>query len=97
MGTKKNRQIVLRRMIETEKFYLFDVGVTNFLSRRSPKIGTPEFGKSFEHYILMELKACKAYAKPDMDISYWRTASGYDCCLIYGIRLNHLGFLSKPI
>jgi len=74
----------LRRIIETEKFYLFDVGVSNFLSRRAPKIGTPEFGKSFEHYILMELKAWKAYAKPDMDISYWRTASGYEVDFVLG-------------
>ena len=74
----------LRRMIETEKFYLFDVGVSNFLSRRTPKIGTPEFGKSFEHYILMELKAWQAYTEPDMDISYWRTASGYEVDFILG-------------
>jgi len=40
-------------MILTEKFYLFDVGVANYLSRRQPKIGSPEFGKAFEHYILM--------------------------------------------
>jgi predicted AAA+ superfamily ATPase len=73
-----------RRMIETEKFYLFDVGVANFISRRTPKIGTPEFGKSFEHYILMELKAYKAYCNPDMDISYWRTASGYEVDFVLG-------------
>jgi predicted AAA+ superfamily ATPase len=46
-----------RRMITTEKFYLFDVGVANYLARHQPKIGSPEFGKAFEHYILMELKA----------------------------------------
>lgn len=68
----------LRRMIETEKFYFFDIGVANFIAKRAPKIGTPEFGKSFEHYILMELKAYKAYCEPDMEISYWRTASGYE-------------------
>jgi len=67
-----------RRLIETEKFYLFDVGVTNYLSRRSPRIGTPEFGKSFEHYILMELKAYQAYRNPELDIRYWRTSSGYE-------------------
>jgi len=67
-----------RRLIETEKFYLFDVGVTNYLSRRSPRIGTPEFGKSFEHYILMELKAYQAYRNPELDILYWRTSSGYE-------------------
>jgi predicted AAA+ superfamily ATPase len=65
-----------RRMIETEKFYLFDVGVTNYLSRRTPREGTPEFGKAFEHYILMELKAFQAYRNPELDIRYWRTSTG---------------------
>jgi len=67
-----------RRLIETEKFYLFDVGVTNYLSRRTPRIGTPEFGKSFEHFILMELKAYQAYRNPELDIRYWRTSSGFE-------------------
>jgi hypothetical protein len=31
--------------------------VANYLARHQPKIGSPEFGKAFEHYILMELKA----------------------------------------
>jgi predicted AAA+ superfamily ATPase len=65
-----------RRMILTEKFYLFDVGVANYLSRRAPRVGTPEFGKSFEHYILMELMAFQAYRSPDMEIRYWRTSTG---------------------
>ena len=70
---KKNR-----RLIETEKFYLFDVGLTNYLSRRKPSMGTPEFGKSFEHFIFMELKAFQAYSNPELEIHYWRTASGYE-------------------
>ena len=65
-------------MIETEKFYLFDVGVSNYLARRVPKIGTPEFGHSFEHYILMELKAYQAYRNPELDIRYWRTTTGFE-------------------
>ena len=73
-----------RRLIETEKFYLFDVGVTNYLSRRAPRIGTPEFGKSFEHYILMELKAYQAYRNPELDIRYWRTSSGFEVDFILG-------------
>ena len=73
-----------RRLIETEKFYLFDVGVTNYLSHRSPRIGTPEFRKSFEHYILMELKAYQAYRNPELDIRYWRTASGFEVDFILG-------------
>lgn len=73
-----------RRMIETEKFYMFDVGVANFLAKRRPMIGTPEFGKSFEHYILMELKAYQAYRNPEMEISFWRTSSGQEVDFILG-------------
>jgi predicted AAA+ superfamily ATPase len=67
-----------RRLIETEKFYLFDVGVTNHLARRRPRIGSSEFGKSFEHFALMELVAYRAYASRDMEIRFWRTAHGQE-------------------
>ncbi len=67
-----------RRLIIAEKFYLFDVGLSNYIAKRQPKEGTPEFGKSFEHFILMELRAYKAYRNPDMDITYWRTSTGYE-------------------
>ncbi|MCG3205700.1 MAG: hypothetical protein KCHDKBKB_02423 [Elusimicrobia bacterium] len=73
-----------RRMILTEKFFLFDVGVANYLMGRVPKMGSPEFGKSFEHYLLMELKAYQAYVKPEMDISYWRTSTGQEVDFILG-------------
>ena len=78
------RKVKNRRLIETEKFYLFDVGVTNYLARRSPAIGTPEFGNSFEHYILMELKAYQAYRNPELDIRYWRTSTGFEVDFILG-------------
>ena len=73
-----------RRVILTEKFYLFDVGVANFLARRTPRLGSPEFGKAFEHFIFMELKAYQAYCQPDMDLRYWRTASGYEVDFVLG-------------
>lgn len=73
-----------RRLIETEKFYLFDVGVTNHLARRQPRIGGSEFGKSFEQYILMELKAYQAYRAPDLDVRFWRTANGQEVDFILG-------------
>lgn len=78
------RKRVNRRLIETEKFYLFDVGVANYLARRTPKSGTPEFGNSFEHFILMELKAYQAYRNPELDIRYWRTSTGYEVDFILG-------------
>jgi predicted AAA+ superfamily ATPase len=73
-----------RRMITTEKFYLFDVGVANYLAKRQPKIGSQEFGKAFEHYILMELKAYQAYRNPDMPVTFWRTSTGREVDFILG-------------
>ncbi len=64
-----------RRMVETEKFYFFDVGVTNYLARRKPQPGTPEFGKSFEQLMLMELLAWRAYRNPELAITFWRTSN----------------------
>ncbi len=72
---KKSRR---RRLIDTEKFYLFDVGITNYLARRAPRLGTPEFGNSLEQFILMELQAYRAYRRPEMSIAYWRTSTGYE-------------------
>ena len=78
------RKVINRRLIKTEKFYLFDVGLANYLARRTPKLGTPEFGNSFEHYILMELKAYQAYRNPELDIRYWRTSTGFEVDFILG-------------
>jgi predicted AAA+ superfamily ATPase len=73
-----------RRMITTEKFYLFDVGIANYLSRHQPLIGSLEFGKAFEHYILMELRAYQAYRNPDLPITFWRTSTGREVDFILG-------------
>jgi predicted AAA+ superfamily ATPase len=78
---KKSRT---RRMITAEKFYLFDVGVTNYLARRAPRVGSAEFGKSFEHYLLMELRAYQAYKNPEMPITYWRTSTGQEVDFLLG-------------
>ncbi len=78
------RKSINRRLIETEKFYLFDVGLSNYLAGRKSLLGTPEFGKSFEHYILLELMAYKAYKNPELPISYWRTSTGMEVDFILG-------------
>lgn len=73
-----------RRMILTEKFYLFDVGVANYLARREPRLGSREFGKAFEHYLLMELRAYQAYRNPELPIAFWRTSTGQEIDFILG-------------
>jgi len=78
------RQSRHRRLIETEKFYLFDVGVANHLARRHVRLGSSEFGKAFEHYVLMELRAYQAYRQPDMEIRFWRATTGQEVDFILG-------------
>jgi predicted AAA+ superfamily ATPase len=90
------RRAKSRRLIETEKFYLFDVGVSNYLARRMPRAGTPEFGKSFEHFLLMELMAYRAYVAPELDLCYWRTASGLEVDVILGDMTVAVEFKGSP-
>jgi predicted AAA+ superfamily ATPase len=73
-----------RRMIETEKFYFFDVGVANFLNRCQPRMGGVEFGKSLEHFILMELRAYQAYEDPELPLCFWRTSTGLEVDFLVG-------------
>ena len=73
-----------RRLITTDKFFLFDVGVANHLARRKPARGTPEFGTSFEHFILMELLSYRRYRSPDLEVRFWRAASGVEVDFVLG-------------
>lgn len=78
------RKMSDRRLIETEKFYLFDIGVAHYLAGRVPTPQTFEFGKAFEHYIFMELKAYQAYRNPELLLHYWRTSTGCEVDFILG-------------
>jgi len=73
-----------RRMILTEKFYLFDVGVANHLARRSPIPGSSDYGKSFEHWVLMELMNYRRYRSPDLELAFWRTSTGLEVDFVVG-------------
>lgn len=66
-------------IIATPKFYLFDVGVANFLSKRTINaLQGSEAGKAFEHYILMELIAYRGLKDLDFKIEFWRTKTGLE-------------------
>ncbi len=63
----------------TPKFYLFDVGVANYLAKRSIlSLQGSEAGKALEHYILMEIWAYRGLYDLDFSINYWRTKSGLE-------------------
>lgn len=74
-----------RRLIQTSKFYFFDVGIVNYLTKRRNILpGSSDFGHAFEHFIMQELIAYTGYTNSNSALSYWRTASGYEVDVIVG-------------
>ena len=79
------RKVVKRRLIHAPRFYYFDLGLTNYLLRRRDLLpGSPEYGKAFEHFIVQELLAWKQYTNSRHELTYWRTASGFEVDIILG-------------
>lgn len=78
------RRAVKRRLLQADKFYFFDVGVANHLAKRHPVPGGADHGKSFEHYLLMEILNYRRYRAPELDVAYWRTASGLGVDFVLG-------------
>jgi predicted AAA+ superfamily ATPase len=76
-----------RRVIQAPRFWFFDVGLVNELTRRGPLFpGSTDYGAAFEHFIMMELRAHSIYAPrgAGLPVSYWRTASGIEVDFILG-------------
>jgi len=78
---RQNRKVITR----TSKFYLFDVGVAGTITKRHVRQERGvDFGKAFEHFILMEIKAHNSYHEIDYEINFWRTKSGLEVDFILG-------------
>lgn len=74
-----------RRVITAPKFYLFDVGIVNFLLRRGRiRAGSELFGKAFEHFIYQEIYAHSRYSGKEYPLYYWRTASQLEVDFVLG-------------
>lgn len=74
-----------RRVIQSPRFWFFDVGLVNDLARRRAVVpGSTEFGAAFEHFVFMELRAHASYRGDGYPLSYWRTASGYEVDFVLG-------------
>lgn len=69
----------------TPKFYLFDVGLANYLANQQVnELKGNVAGKAFEHYILMELIAYRGLKECNFDITFWRTKTGLEVDFILG-------------
>ncbi len=79
MKTKK------RKAISRAKHYLFDIGVVNSLAQRGSIASKSElFGNAFEHFILLELRACLSYQRKDHQLCYWRSTSQFEVDFVIG-------------
>lgn len=80
------RRAAKRRLVETAKFYLFDIGVAKHLHPESPTVseGSDLFGRAFEHFLLNEIRAFFSYRRREKPLSFWRTSSGFEVDLVVG-------------
>lgn len=78
---RQSRQVITK----ASKYYMFDVGVAGYLTKRHiVEQKGPEFGKAFEHFILMELTAYRSYSGKDFPIHFWRTKTGLEVDFVLG-------------
>jgi predicted AAA+ superfamily ATPase len=74
------------------KFYLFDIGVANYIARNKiTELKGAIAGKSIEHYILMELMAYRGIQDLDFQINYWRTKTKLEVSFVLS---NHQEILA---
>ncbi len=68
-------KVVKRRLIQSPKFYYFDVAIPNHLLHRCPlQPGTDFYGHALEHFVIQELRAYLSYTfDEDKKLTYWRT------------------------
>lgn len=79
------KRVKRENLLATPKFYLFDLGLANFLrSRKVNELRGIEAGDSFEHFILMEIMAYRGLKELDFPITYWRTKTGLEVDFVLG-------------
>ncbi|MBN2319137.1 MAG: ATP-binding protein [Acidobacteria bacterium] len=72
-----------RKAISRSKLYFFDIGVTNSLANRGEILEDSElFGKAFEHFILLEIRAYLSYTRKNHKMHYWRSTSRFEVDLV---------------
>jgi uncharacterized protein len=78
---RQERQVITK----AGKFYLFDVGIAGGLTgRHLPEQRGEQFGKAYEHFILMEIMAHRSYSELDYEVNFWRTKTGLEVDFILG-------------
>ncbi len=70
---------VKRRLNQAPRFYFFDVALPNYLLKRTNlQPGSEDFGHSFEHLMIQEIRAFLGYNNYENALTFWHTYSGYE-------------------
>lgn len=86
-----------RRVQHAPKFYFRDVGVVNYLVRRTPvREGSEAYGKAFENWIFHEISVHARCQSRIYGISYWRLSSGIEVDFILGDAQVAIEVKGKP-
>jgi uncharacterized protein len=77
-----------RKAIKSGKFYFFDPGVTHTLSgTQALDRNSDLYGKSFEQFIGMEIRAYLGYRRSNSSLSYWRSTHGHEVDFLIGEKI----------
>lgn len=79
------RKVIKRKLYKAPRFYYFDVGIANHLTKRyllAPR--TPEYGHAFEHLIMQEIAAYLGYTNSDEKLTYWHTYENLEVDAVIG-------------
>lgn len=79
------RKVIKRKLYKAPRFYYFDVGIANHLTKRyhlAPR--TPEYGHAFEHLIMQEIAAYLGYTNIDEELTYWHTYENLEVDAVIG-------------
>ncbi len=79
------RESKKRKAVSTAKFYFFDPGVTHMLSgTRMLDRNSDIYGKSFEQFIAMEIRAYLSYRRKRDELRFWRSKHGHEVDFLIG-------------
>ena len=77
-----------RKAHSTGKFYFFDLGVSHTLAGITAfSEHTDTYGKAFEHFIALEIRAYLSYKRLRLPLTYWQSMSGYEVDIIIGDKV----------
>lgn len=77
-----------RKAVKSGKFYFFDPGITHTLSGTETLDRNSDlYGKSFEQFMCMEIRAFLNYRRIKLPLSYWRSTHGQEVDFLIGRKV----------